>query len=872
MFLTLSNLPSDGIASRRRDRTTRSLPDRLRGAMRASVAVMGLGIVVIDPASAQSFLGRGAPQALAVPDEGAEPPAPQRSVAKTEASASTAIVTPPPQQPLPAISGSLRLSGEESSIQWPVYLTAEQVRERLRFRIGYLAAISVVPEASFLIASVNDTPLGRTAIKAPGAVKVIEFDVPAGALKPGYNAVTIAGVQRHRVDCSLQATYELWTQIDPSWTGFVMPAGVEAVRGLRDLAAVSPDVRGIVPIRVVLRNRPNFPAFERIIALLQRIALSGRYSHVSVDFGQLQPNRVGLNLVIGTPDELRDLPGLDAGEITPGHPLTFLPPTANRATTMVVSASLPTDLDAASEAVRSAGTRDLVGSPQGLQVMALTRGGEVQGGETVRLARFGVQNREFSGRLFRAGFDVALPADFVPADYAKATLALAGGYAAGLDIGAQIIVDLNGRNVASTVLPRAEGDIFRDEQISLPLGRWRPGRNRVEITALLPTASDQACDEAEVERKRFLFLNETSLTFPRLARALRLPDLAATASGGVPYLSSDRRPRLVIPAPDRDSMSAAATIAVRMALSANRPIDFELANERALERRAPTIVVAPARALDPDVIRAIGINPDQIQQIWQGRAATQPAANALGQAAVDGLSLDRLRNDVPPACVLPSAGPRTAAIASQRPRTTAADAQARDLASSWSAGLRTSSSLGEQLSNGSAKVAAMASGAATAASDWVTDQIREPEIEVSARASLVAGQGMTGPDPNSALTVFTAPNAASLQAATICLTSPSVWNKLQGRVAILDANDGSLSTFAANQTRLIETAPRSFDNSRLVLAGWFSSNPTTFVMILFAAAIALGLSTAAMLRGVGRTAPARRSAVRPSYPDPEEMP
>ncbi|ACA14691.1 conserved hypothetical protein [Methylobacterium sp. 4-46] len=822
----------------------------------AGTSLIGLALLLPQGAGAQSFLGRGAPQVLSVPD--AAGAAPGRPAEAAPAPEGAAVPAPAllPQRPLPAGRSGLRLSGEESGLQWSVYLTEAEAREHLRFRIGYLAAISVVPETSSLTLSINDAVVGRTAIRAPSAVRVVEFDVPPGLLRPGYNAVAVAAVQRHRVDCSLPATYELWTQVDPSWTGFVLPPGTGTAQSLRDLAAVPPDPRGVVPIRVMLRSRPTFETFERIIGLVQRVALAGGYSHVAVEFGSAQQGPSGLNLVVASPDELREVANVEAGEVASGQPLTVLPAQATRATTLIVPGTAPADLDAAAEAVTASAAHEPVGSPQGLRALALARGAEIRGGETLRLADLGLQNREFSGRLFRAGFDVVLPSDVIAADYGKVVLTLEGGYAAGLDPEAQVIVDVNRRNAASAPLPRAEGEVFRDAQIGLPLGRWRPGRNRVDVTALLPAASDRACSDAEADRKRFLFLGETKVAFPRLARALRLPDLAATAGGGAPYRDAPRRPRLVVPAPDRASMSAAATIAVRLALAAGRPIDFELATERAAERRGPTVVVGPVRTLDPDLLRTVGLDPQQVQQIWQGRAAQAGAEIPQPAGQGGGLSLDRLRSDIPPACALPAAPSRSIAVA-QRGRSSAR-AQAADLVTSWGASLRGAGAGEDGLAGIGARLGAVLQEAVAAASRWLDAQVREAEIEVDARTSLIAGQGLMGRDPDATLTVFTAPTPAALQASVTCLTAPSVWDRLEGRVAVLDGNDGAVRTYAARHAILVETAPRSFENLRLIVAGWFSSNPNAFALIILASAAALGLSTSAMLRGVGRTGTGRR--------------
>jgi hypothetical protein len=811
-----------------------------------SVSLLTLASLLVaaaPPAEAQSFLGRGAPRVLSLPD--AQPAArrPGPAVAET-VSAAPAPAPALPQRPFPALATGLRLAGEESSLQWPVYLTETQAREHLRLRIGYLAAISVVPDASFLTATVNGVAIGRSEIKAPGAIRIIEFDIPADLLKPGYNAVAVAGIQRHRVDCSLDATYELWTQLDPAWTGLVAPPGAAGVASLRDLPAIAPDGRGVVPIRIVLRSRPGFATFERLIGLAQRVALAGGFTQAAVEFAAEPGGPAGLDIIVGGSDG--DSTGLARQR------LAFEPAQGERAARITLAGDTPAEIEAAQRIVSVTTMRDPLGTPQGLNALAQARGVPVRSSETLGLGAFGLQSRDFAGRLFRTGFDVTLPTDFVPADYDKITLDLAGGYAAGLEVGAQIIVDLNGRNVASVPLARADGDIFRDAAIALPLSRWRPGRNRVEIRALLPAASDRVCEEGSA-RRRFMLLERSSMTVPRLAQALRLPDLAATLGGGLSKVEADRRPRLVVPTPDRETMSAAATLAVQMALSAEKPIDFELANDRALDGQTPTVVVAPARALEPDVLRAVGLNPDRIRQIWEGRAASAPLGEPTRRVAVmEGASLDRLRNDRPPACALPAAAPRPANPVSSRGLLDALGTDERDLVADWNGTLTAQPRLADRATAFTARVTAAARESWAATVNWAQDQVREPEIEINPQASLIVGQGLPGRDPSGLLTVFTAPNAASLQASALCLTTPSIWNRIEGRVATLDGDDGTLAVYDAKQVRLVESGPASIANFRLVVAGWFSTNPSLFVLILFAAAVSLGLSTSAVLRDVGR--------------------
>ncbi|GJD50154.1 hypothetical protein OPKNFCMD_2891 [Methylobacterium crusticola] len=836
----------------------------LAGLTLAGLALAGLALA--GPALAQSFTGNSPAQRFVLPGSpeaaGARPAAPEAQAAGRAdprrgrpAPPPPAAAPPPiPQRPLPGGIAGLRLAGEEASLEWPVYFSEAQARESVRLRVAYLSAISVAPETSSLTASLNDAVIGRTDIKAPGAVKIVEFEVPEGALRPGWNALRLSAVQRHRVDCSLGATYELWTQIDPSWTGFVLPPKAPGIALLRDLPALRPDGSGAVPVRIVIGGRPSPARLEGQIRAAQALAVGARLTQAVVEFGPPLAGEAGVNLVVGTPDEIRTLPGLPAGAAPSGGRAALVPGEDGRAPTVVVSGAGEAEIDRALAGLAAQAAEEPAGSAVGRDLLARRGGYAVAGGEEVRLDALGLPNREFTGRLFRTGFDLALPADFVPADYAKVMLRLAGGYAPGLAPGAQLIVDLNGRNAASATLPKSGGDLFEATDIPLPLSLWRPGRNRVEIAAQVPSAADATCDTLAAEgQKRFLFLNTTRVSVPPLARAVRVPDLAADAGGAMHYLRG-ARPRLVVPNADRETMSAAATLAVRLALAAGRTIDFALVTDPPGASPGPSLVVSPVRSLDPGLLRSIGVDPDQMREIWQSRAEL-PADAARAPLAATGpaMSLDRLRNDVPAACSLPAAPARTASIGSDRARERRGPApQARDLVASWDDTVRGRASVVEGLTG----VAAAAwGGLRDTASDtlsWVSAQVAAPPVAVSPRATLLVGQAATGDSLDDLVTVVTAPNATILRASVSCLTDPGIWSRLRGRLATLDASDGSLATVEAAHPRLAETQVRSLDNLRLVVAGWLSMNPFIYVALSLAVALGLGVSTRTMVSGIGR--------------------
>lgn len=852
--------------------------------VRLRLPVLGLLLALASgPALAQSFLGLGPAERLTVPPSGnalrtppedGASPARRPDAAAAERRAAPRDAEPPrvaapqgapraaiqstiaPARRLPSGPRGFRLTGEEDSLRYPVYLTEAQTRGPARLRLSYLSAISVAPETSELAAVVNGTRVGWTRIQAPGAVKVVEFAIGEGVLKAGYNAVTFTASQRHRVDCSIGATYELWTQIDPSRSGLVV--GTATDMDVRSLAAAEPDESGALPIQVVLNERPNLARLERMIAAVQALALVGRVARPTVTFGPLLQGRNGINLVVGTASEIGGIEGVsDLGPIT-GPRLAMLPARPNTPPTLVVTGARDEDVR---QAVANLAVPAETGTPSGLKAVQLFRGYMVAGGESLTLDRLGAASREFSGRLLHVGFDLRFPGDFVPADYGKVMLHLAGAYVAGLASESRIIIDINGRNAASIPLPDGRGEVFEDSAIPLPFSLWRPGVNHVEISAQLPNAADQVCDTLSPAAKqaRFLFLDRSRVEIPHFARAARSPDLAAIKGGAVPFVVPGQRPRLVMPTPDRDSADAAATLAARLAMASERVIDFEVVTQQQVASDASQLVVAPARALDPALLETVGFDPQQVQRVWEGRADMVAIPGQFGPEGV--LTLDRLRRNLPMRCALPALIPQVRPAqpapapppqpeASAAPSRTSASASDRELIDRWEASTRGSRQIWAALD----AVWNEITGAARSLHQAVAAQMRPDDtVEVPATASLLIAEGQ--PVQSSNTVIVTAPNASLLKASVSCLVDPVVWARLGGSAAFLDASNGVLVTSRPERVEIVETQPRSLANLRLVSAAWLSINTEYYVGLTLAMALFLGLATTSLVRNVGRKNP-----------------
>lgn len=110
------------------------------------------------------------------------------------------------------------LGGEYDRRSWSVYLTPEQAAAKASFTFAYQNSIVVAPEASALTVYLNNRPIGQQRVGSADGSSAVTFEVPSGLLQPGANLVTFQAEQRHRTDCSIQSTYELWSNIDPAGT------------------------------------------------------------------------------------------------------------------------------------------------------------------------------------------------------------------------------------------------------------------------------------------------------------------------------------------------------------------------------------------------------------------------------------------------------------------------------------------------------------------------------------------------------------------------------------------------------------------------------------------------------------------------------
>jgi cellulose synthase operon protein B len=502
-------------------------------------------------------------------------PAPARSAAE-----------PAALKHLPAGPDELVFHGEAARRSFPVYIARGDVDRVRTFRLALKNTVALLPERSSLKLSINGQVVATVAPRSPNGISSTDIAIPAGLLVPGVNRVEMAAMMTHRVDCSIPATYELWTQVDSNGTGFVLPsAEVASVRALADLVGLPPAVDGTMPITLRLSGREDAAAIARagrfIDALVRRAGLSRPVVQASTGSGR----GAGFDVLLAADmhgDTLRNLQVLGRED-----GLTLARDSRTDRLVVIVSALDGTDLD---------GTiAELAAAPAPAAGSAALLDGETRRS----FADLGFATEDFAGRHYVSALDVSLPGDFYPANYDKARLLIDGSYASDLDPNSQLVFRVNGTLVSTLQLGADRGGQLAHEQIELPLRFFHPGRNEIGIEGVSTTAADRQCNTTVAPNgPRLTIAGSSEMEFPRFARLGTLPQIPAEIAQGQ---GTGKPVELYLPDASPVAIGSGLTVLANLAASRGSadPVAVHLGAPGPAD--APGIVVAPLANLPSDL-------------------------------------------------------------------------------------------------------------------------------------------------------------------------------------------------------------------------------------------------------------------------------
>ncbi|CAH1651050.1 Cyclic di-GMP-binding protein [Hyphomicrobiales bacterium] len=737
---------------------------------------------------------------------------------------------------LPAMR--VTLEGESDARSWAFYLTQDEAAADLSLDVAFQNALVVMPEVSRLTVRLNGERVAEMPIASSDRLKQSSVTVRKGLLRPGQNTIGFEVLQRHRTDCTVASTYELWTRIDGAGTRLTFK-GPDAqrfrLRGIDDLPAVGADEGGQTRIVIVAPGASRAIAANSIFAVAQALALRGRYGQVAVQVSEKLPDRARpgtLTVALGTSEELRALLGALPAEAGGRGFLGFVPSPKKGADMLLVTGESWSDIDATIGKLLTAPVSRPTNINRKTMETATWHVPDapfIADRQAVRFSELGIPTQESSGRRMRVRAVVAMPGDFYANAYGEATLYLDGAYSDEVLPGdSHIEIFVNG-NVAATVpLNAITGGLFQQFPITVPLRHFRPGINEIWFETVTLAKSDLACGPGATlpGKSRFALFDTTVFSVPNFAKIGVSPNLAAIAGTGFPY-SVSSRVGLIMGRHDTANLSAAATLLARIAQRASRPLGVDLLAGTAGVGDRPVLIVGAAGQLPAGLLPRVGI-ADNVRATWPQRSdAVVVTPDSEGTAVFDAV-INRLQ------------GRETTPEASGGVAPTTEATRDRWRASLGGPVARYFIAFDQWLQR---------------TFDLSFAQLRAPAraptlYEPAEGTDLIAAQAVD-PDTKQVWTAFVVRREEALESTVDRIVAPGNWAGMAGKItAYRGAQEAHV--ISADRTSFVMTRSFSLANMRLVFANWMSSNIGVYAIALLMACIGLGIGTSLMLRRLGR--------------------
>ena len=698
------------------------------------------------------------------------------------------------------------LAGEISARSWSVYLTPEQAASGAKLQLGFQNAIFVAPEASRLRVLINDIGVVDQPVNAPNTVVDVSTPLPANLLRPGANTIRFETDLRHRTDCTIQSTYDVWVDIDPARTFLAFDdTNARFLQRLDDVRAVGLDAKGRTRFNLVVPEGDLGPTSGPLIRLSEGLGLLANMPNqtVSVVQNSLPAGGDGaMTVLVGPAADLAGLvpalPVLANREPTVGF--VDLPNAAGRA--LVVSGPGWRDVEAAIARIVEPTNRPLsifrtdVSNP----AWRLPDAPLLMESASIPFSKLGVSSQEFAGRRFRTEFSVALPQDFYAQAYGQATILFDAAYSKDVRPGSHLDVYVND-NIATTLpIGGSDGALMERYPVKVTMRNFKPGANIVAVEVILETEADAVClpgSSANVT-ERFALFDTSSFEMPEFARISQKPNLAATQGTGFPYGRSTVPVPVFIDREGPESLSAASTLLTRMSVAAGRPIAVDIQWSPSAAAGRDALFVSAAPQIPAGILPHVGVS-DTIRTAWG-------EADARVERPVGETSIAEWQQQLAPAVW-------------RRPFAALSEWLREDFALAPEA-LRLSPAA-------------------------------DTEFMPPPSARLLVAQGLS-PADDKLWTVVTAPTGAALMDGVEALTTQDNWSQLGGRVTTYEQATGSFNRIPVGSPTFVMSQPASLSNLRLIVANWLSENVLSYAALLITISVVLGLATTALTVILGR--------------------
>lgn len=496
---------------------------------------------------------------------------------------------------LPASPHEMMLGGEHAVRKIPIYFPAGEAGRTTELRVAAVSAISALPEASSVTVFVNGLSVGTIALRA-GGPSTLTVPIQPGQVVEGFNEVMFVASHQHRIDCSLEGTYELWTRILPERTGFIVSQAEKRSSPVSDMAAVLGRNPAPSTLRLHLPGTLDSASATRLGRFVNTTVLNGWIANPEIALANGRTSPAGIELKI-----LDTLPQDSASTTFERFDDTdhlYAEVSRTGETRALILAGAPAAIDRELDRLEDkARARGASVSARGQEALVAQFGRELDSAGHVTFGSLGAEDVSFAGRHFLMDVPILLPGDYYQADYGSLNLFLDGSYAANLRGTSQLVVKVNGVDAVSLPL-NDTNTTFDGKEVRIPLKLFHAGLNTLSLEADLRTEADLACvpENAAVMTPRFKLSKSSRIQVPTMARVGVVPNLAATMSHGLPYTLDEAPTELFVVGERAEGLRSALSMAAEITANAQRMEPFRIAFRPPTEDEGG-IIVGPASAM-----------------------------------------------------------------------------------------------------------------------------------------------------------------------------------------------------------------------------------------------------------------------------------
>lgn len=710
---------------------------------------------------------------------------------------------------LPASSNELTMRGEYAVRTFTMNFGRTEAARTAVLQLAVLNAVSILPERSVVKVAINGTTVASVQPASADKPMIVPVRLPAGVLVPGPNTIQITAALTHRVDCSVQATYELWATLDAAGTGFLVPREASlAARTVADLGLEPLAEDGTTRIHLRMREDADLAEVTQAGRLIDALVHRARLVRPLVDVGPDRGTGAGFDVVLARGGaEAAAAEGLTV--IGRGDGVTLARDPETERLVVVMAGADAADADRLIDGLAAA-------------VKPATQGEAVQQGFRKTFAQLGVPAAVFSGRHYTSTLDIDLPPDFLAADD-RARLLIDGAKSASLIEGDALVFRVNGTLVSSIPLAAGKAERLEHAVVDLPLRFFHPGHNDLSIEGVTSAVADGQCDTVAMPREPRLTIAATSeLDFPRFAHLAMLPQIPTALAYDMD--AEDGRVRLYLPDADHASIGAGLTVLANMTAGRNKVAVPDIRIGVPADSDPPGVLVATLGQLPEFTAAALRAISEPVEP--RPAPIEAPPAPVAAEA-----SLDALPEAMAPA---PAAAPVAVAFdtADFRLDAHAAMKGAQALLRSrgfFYAGDGQSNIL--PLTPSTLLVAAVAPDLSAPS----IGGIKLPQVTRDAAHWLVV----------------TAADAPSLTGGLQHLISGGHWANLGGQAIAFDPADDTVHTVRTRNLTYVMPQSLVLADVRPILGGILSDNIVLSMGVLLVLVTLLGTSTHVILRRVG---------------------